>query len=534
MYRKSVTLLIALSLLLLGSVSSFAEEAFAKYEEPVTITMATTLKADTYFDENDPEKKSMEENRWINAYAEKLGINVEYQWVAPDGDANSQKWITAIASDNLPDAGAVDNATYALLLDAGVVADMTDIFEEYASDDYRKNITNDMKAQLSVNGRMYGLPYSAKGYQDGSALFVRKDWLDKLGLAVPTNLNEVVEVARAFVDNKLGGEDTIGILLGAGNSNSAGVAPGGRWDGLFNPFHAYLNIWLKGEDGKLKYSNVDDNMKAALLFVQQLYMEGLINKDFAATTSDLATEYVSGGKCGIIYGVSWAAVTSIQALFNNDPEAEIVAITIPGLEGPACNFQANAPSVPKIFVNVDCKHPEAVVKLVNLTIDLIWNDANNYYRDESGFSWFKYICMADFFSMGTEIMQTSYQIMQADQTGDAKFTNPQWNSVYANYLKAKAGDRSLKWYSLLYGEGSLYMQYKDAYEAGLIVTNAFYGLDTETMALKKNIINEALMTSIIEVMMGADISVYEKAVEEWFNNGGQQITDEVNAWYATR
>ena len=76
------------------------------------------------------------------------------------------------------------------------------------------------------------------------------------------------------------------------------------------------------------------------------------------------------------------------------------------------------------------------------------------------------------------------------------------------------------------------MQFKDAYECGRIVTNAFFGLDTETMALKKGIINEALMTSIIEVMMGADISVYEKAVDDWYANGGQQITDEVNEWYS--
>jgi hypothetical protein len=36
-----------------------------------------------------------------------------------------------------------------------------------------------------------------------------------------------------------------------------------------------------------------------------------------------------------------------------------------------------------------------------------------------------------------------------------------------------------------------------------------------------------------EVILGADISVYDRAVRDWFNNGGQQITDEVNQWYKT-
>ena len=31
--------------------------------------------------------------------------------------------------------------------------------------------------------------------------------------------------------------------------------------------------------------------------------------------------------------------------------------------------------------------------------------------------------------------------------------------------------------------------------------------------------------------MGEDISVYEKAVESWYANGGQAITDDVNAYY---
>jgi hypothetical protein len=36
---------------------------------------------------------------------------------------------------------------------------------------------------------------------------------------------------------------------------------------------------------------------------------------------------------------------------------------------------------------------------------------------------------------------------------------------------------------------------------------------------------------MINVVMGEDISTYEKAVADWFKNGGQEMTDEVNAWY---
>ena len=36
--------------------------------------------------------------------------------------------------------------------------------------------------------------------------------------------------------------------------------------------------------------------------------------------------------------------------------------------------------------------------------------------------------------------------------------------------------------------------------------------------------------AIVKVIMGEDVSVYEQAVANWYANGGQTITDEVNAY----
>ena len=56
---------------------------------------------------------------------------------------------------------------------------------------------------------------------------------------------------------------------------------------------------------------------------------------------------------------------------------------------------------------------------------------------------------------------------------------------------------------------------------------------TENMSLYQSSINEALDSAAVKVIMGEDISVYEKAVETWYASGGQAITDEVNAYYAS-
>ena len=96
-------------------------------------------------------------------------------------------------------------------------------------------------------------------------------------------------------------------------------------------------------------------------------------------------------------------------------------------------------------------------------------------------------------------------------------------------MEALAGDRGEKAYSQVWLEA--YPIVISLYEAGYLVP--YYGGPvTETMTLYLKNINEALFSAMYKVVMGDDISVYTKAVEDWYKNGGQTIMNEVNAYYA--
>lgn len=43
-----------------------------------------------------------------------------------------------------------------------------------------------------------------------------------------------------------------------------------------------------------------------------------------------------------------------------------------------------------------------------------------------------------------------------------------------------------------------------------------------------DVINDQLKTAMLEVIMGADVSVYDNAVNVWLSSGGQMIIDEIN------
>ena len=117
------------------------------------------------------------------------------------------------------------------------------------------------------------------------------------------------------------------------------------------------------------------------------------------------------------------------------------------------------------------------------------------------------------------------------QTGVFECAEPQGVSSYNNYLSGLEGNEDCLWYVWAYGPDGIVWVLQDAFENGQLLDNAFTGLPTETQVLKGDIVNDALNTAMFEVVLGSDISVFDKAVETWYATGGQDITDEVNAWY---
>ena len=248
-------------------------DPFGKYEDGITVTVA----CDTQYMQFDAEKegfKSMEDNMWITAYKELLGIDIEYIWTASAEDYET-KWTVAIASDDIPDVAIVSANVYDLLMEAGLVEDMTEYFEQYASEQYKEALEFEggLAADfITYDGRMYGLPHTGTTPKNGQQLFIRKDWLDAVNLPVPTTMDELVTAMRAFVDAKLGGEDTVGMV---GHKDLAGT---GQCDllGFFDGFGAHLRCWVEDDNGKLVYGPVAPETKEALQFLQNVYAEGLL------------------------------------------------------------------------------------------------------------------------------------------------------------------------------------------------------------------------------------------------------------------
>lgn len=524
-------------------------DPFGKYEEGVTLTVAKELRSGLKFNTADEKTKSLEENIWAAAYEEELGITLDYIWTAAS-DAYTSKWNASLATGDIPDIAIVGSGLYQQLKEAGLCMDMTDYFENYASDAYKAAVEADggvAKGYITEGGRMYGLPHVGSQPDDVSLLYIRQDWLEELNLPVPTTLEELYETAKAFVENNMGGENTIGLALG--KSLTYGYCEA---TGIFNGFGAYPGIWVEQEDGSLGYGTIQPEMKEGLLFLQKMYAEGLLRADFATLDNGSASGVdVCNGTAGILYGRYTAPLRMVAASYANDPDTRWICLEGISEDGTPIIGQGTAEPTCYIFVSKDCEHPEAVVKMLNLQLvsqyvegdyDSIGSGDDRITTSEYRFAYafykpWKNVELYKLYSSPLESGDYS-QIYEAFGTGELGESWVDWiemikETILAGNFEDERVSGDLYCTAMLsYGDESAFGRISNMLDEDRIITSSFRGVYSEFANQNLGNMNEVLWGEYLKIIMGADIDNFDKAVEVWKQTGGDQITQEVNDWYA--
>jgi putative aldouronate transport system substrate-binding protein len=168
----------------------------------------------------------------------------------------------------------------------------------------------------------------------------RQDWLDKLGLKVPTTLEEMERVLLAFANNDPDGNgqnDTIPMQVrGASIHQDTGD--------IFTAFGVRPRYWLL-ENGKVIYADVMDGYREALKLLQRWYKAGLIFQEFITVTGDQYNAYFVEGKVGTAYAgfpywnTDGNATSLTKSLIDHVPGARIsISEPVKGLNGQGYAF----------------------------------------------------------------------------------------------------------------------------------------------------------------------------------------------------
>lgn len=529
--KKLLSLVLAV-LLILGMANSLAEvdkSDFHYFEDGVTIS---TGRGDGFkFYGYNEDWVSPEDNLWLTTMKEYLNVTIENKWLVINDTtgANQNQWNLAMASGELPTIGGVDSALYEDLIEAGYVADMTEAYELYASD-YVKSLADNSpdKAYMTRDGKLLGLPQVSPLFSNFDMLIIRKDWMEAIGeTELPTTIDEVIELGQKFVDAQLGGENTYALCVGGAPLKT-------DWGGLQGFFMGHgvayrSNCWvLDEESGELFYGPTDARMEEALLTLQGLYADGLIKEDYLVTGA--ATSF-NAGECGIIYSVNFGPTRAVD-LLALDPEADLIAIDIPTVDGEKPIYYESAVPSKFLFVNANAtdEQKRAVVELVNLTQALFADFEYDwgYHRECSPVS-------AQYESAYARLLYYD-EIAYAYETGDTtQFTSANAKSYYERLIAYEAGDLSMaKYYGIYRVPDGTYAVMNKAYKEGRIRNTEYLAPMTASMTEYMGPLDELLVNAINKVIMGEDISVWTAAVNEWYATGGQEMTDDANAWYAAQ
>ncbi len=190
-----------------------------------------------------------------------------------------------------------------------------------------------MKAALWPHNvdRLANYPYLVYVYPPRAPQpVIRQDWLDKLGMAAPTTVDEYEALFQAIHDGDLDGDGTTGNTLGL-----TGFGNTGELDSIFNQAFGVTGTWMKNADGKWVNSRVTDAEKAKLEYYARLAEKGLYDKEYVTNTFDVKEDKFYTGKAGVIFGSS-PEVIDIYAgkMRQAHPGEDITLALLPIPSGP--------------------------------------------------------------------------------------------------------------------------------------------------------------------------------------------------------
>lgn len=505
--------------------------SLGKYSPPIEVSFVMETGEELQQIISELPDETVLDNRWTRLYENELGIRIHYEWIA-SGDVYNQKLGVSLAAGRFPDVVKVNPYQLRQLSNAGLIEDLTEVYDTYAS-----TLTKDiLEAEgrgafnaATIDGKLMAIPETSSSIETAQYLWIRTDWLERLDLQPPETMEDLIRISKAFTDRDPDGNgehDTYGLAL----TNYL-------WDpvmgasGLMAGYGAFPNIWIKDSEGKLAYGGIQPEVREALKVLQTMYREGQLDPDFGYKNGSKELRLISDGKIGMLYGEQWASFI-LQSSRDNDTNAEWQAYPIVAESGRNLFVPLRLNTGQYFAVKKGFSHPEAIVKLMNLHLDTNWGEHakyETYYNDDSRAVW-KLSPVTPF--PGNKNIDAYKQIRDARKTGDYSGLKDEALVIHKRMVAYDSQGVDSGWgWKQTYGPTGAF-SIADSYEKnGQLLYDQYTGGVTDTMVDRQIILRDLQLEAYMNIILGKPIEEFDRFVEEWRKLGGDQITSEVNAWF---
>ncbi|HHV59326.1 MAG TPA: extracellular solute-binding protein [Clostridiaceae bacterium] len=216
-----------------------------------------------------------------------------------------------------------DMVTYSSLLLDKQIINITEYADKYGFENIKKHFTLPNIEAFKEPDGYYVLPNYTGPV--GNALYVRQDWVEKLGLKQPEDTDQFKEFLRKMVEADPDGQKATGLTSAVG--------------GLISNFSSIFTGISSGDwtkiDGKWTYIALLDEYKEMLAYFAGLFKEGLLDNELYLNTPNEVFKKMATGKAAVALenGLRGQMSQMEGPLLTYNPNAKLGIINWPKATG---------------------------------------------------------------------------------------------------------------------------------------------------------------------------------------------------------
>lgn len=424
---------------------------------------------------------------------EKTGYKVNYEMLPEE--MPDEKLNLLMANKENYNYVRIAKSQFFKLAEAGALQPLDELIDQYGPT-IKESIFDETWKATTIDGQIYGIPEGITGLGANSTLIVRQDWLDELGLQIPTTRDELYNVLKTIKEKK-----NVIPLSGSGGvfleiANTFGIA----------------NLW-KEVDGKLIHRDQDPNMKDYLTFMNKLYSEGLIDSEWPINTGSKVIERFSSGQAAMMSLAWWSAPSVYNALAKNFPDAKIGVVPFLKQDSGEAIWGVNAGITYVVAIPKWADNKEHTINYINMKLEdelfkeLVIGKEGVHHTFEDG----KYFPILPIFN--DEYNNASYFLTGVDER------------VYPTYWQARVRkDPILQNY---------YDQVQALVKDKFVIDPLSNASPIDSISQYTQVLTKFSDDTFLKYIAGAEsLDTFDSYMAKWKADGGDQMVNDANAWYA--
>lgn len=297
----------------------------------------------------------------LKVIEEKSGIKIQKYYVAQDGYSDKMNMMLASGEEfDVMDVLAYSEH-WSVMKERKHIQPLNDLIDQYGPN-IKRVMAEAFKTTSDNNGIIWAIPRQ-EDFPTGYVPSIRKDWVDALGMSMPTTLSELEAYFEAVLTkdpNKNGKNDEIPLA-------SVGL------DTLIQDFQAYFTGFYGqrylDSNGKVMKDWTHPGYKQMLEKFREWYQKGYIYKEFLIAKTNQVEDLITADRVGVFAGWYSNQVRPLVELQKINPQAayDPVPVLQDSKMGVAA-WGSNPKYSPRCVIPATSKNAAFAIKYIDWTL----------------------------------------------------------------------------------------------------------------------------------------------------------------------